>query len=273
MSKEIQKLGYCFTCDENVPHRREKAKGWQQVFCNLLQKLQLRRWYCLQCQSSRYFLPFVGEAAVEYWVDEPSDLADPFDDDFSIPLIENGGQQPTHGAGHRTLFIESRDMLQKDPLDFRQEDILHQEPDDDFFFEEKENGSVLTVPQDTNGSNSIAADISLVVDEADGVSVESRQSASNRASKIVVAEPVGNFIKEQSLVVETTRLKRFTEKYRDAVVDRILSGNTQIKWLIADGKYTEAELLSWIADKAKRESTDENQTIELDSAPRRRNKS
>ena len=41
-----------------------------------------------------------------------------------------------------------------------------------------------------------------------------------------------------------------------------------MSWLIADGKYTEAELVSWIDDKARRESIDEDETIELDAVPR-----
>jgi len=86
-----------------------------------------------------------------------------------------------------------------------------------------------------------------------------------------VAEPVGNFIRDQSLVVEATRLKRFTEKYRDALVDRILSGKTQVSWLIADGKYTEAELTSWIADKARRQTAEKDPAIELDAVFRKRN--
>ena len=53
-------------------------------------------------------------------------------------------------------------------------------------------------------------------------------------------------------------------------MERILSGKAQMSWLIADGKCTEAELVSWIDDKAKRESADENETIELDLVARKR---
>ena len=108
----------------------------------------------------------------------------------------------------------------------------------------------------------------LFVDSSKDKLLDTQQSASGM--EVAIAEPVGNFIKEKSLAVNATRLKRFTEKYRDALVDRIMSGKARMSWLIADGKYTEAELVSWIDDKAKRESSDQGETIELNAVPRKR---
>ena len=95
----------------------------------------------------------------------------------------------------------------------------------------------------------------------------SPQNTGNESEEIVEAEPVGNFIKDRSLSLKATRIYRFTEKYRDSVVDRILAGKIKISTLTSDGMYTEAELVSWIADKAKRQNK-KIETLELDTDPR-----
>ena len=225
MSKENQKLGYCPTCDMNVPHWRGKAKGLQGIVFGLMQKVKLGRWHCLKCERIRYFLRLVSDDAVDYRIGDPSDPVDSsnleewlysVDDgeldcglDISL-FIDDQVQQPIQSNAKKTLFVDSS----KDKL------------------------------------------------------LDTQQSASGM--EVAIAEPVGNFIKEKSLAVNATRLKRFTEKYRDALVDRIMSGKARMSWLIADGKYTEAELVSWIDDKAKRESSDQGETIELNAVPRKR---
>lgn len=227
MSKENQKLGYCSTCDMNVPHWRGKAKGLQGIVFGLMQKVQLGRWHCLKCERVRYFLRFVNDNAVDYRIGDPSDPIGSFnveewlfsvdDDELDCGLdislsIDDKVQQPIQSNVKKTQFADSS----KDKLR------------------------------------------------------DAQQSASGMAPEVAVAEPAGNFIKEKSLAVKATRMKRFTEKYRDALVDRILSGKARMSWLIADGKYTEAELVSWIDDKAKRESSDQGETIELNAVPRKR---
>lgn len=63
------------------------------------------------------------------------------------------------------------------------------------------------------------------------------------------AVPVGNFIKsEKSLTNRSQRLGRFTEKYRDAVVRRILSGSASIAEVRQDKQLSEGEIVEWIAD-------------------------
>jgi len=63
------------------------------------------------------------------------------------------------------------------------------------------------------------------------------------------AEPVGNFIKtESSLLMKSTRLNRYSEKYRDAVVRRILSGATSIKMVREEKQLSESEVTDWISD-------------------------
>lgn len=66
-------------------------------------------------------------------------------------------------------------------------------------------------------------------------------------------EPVGNYIKsEKSLVVRSSRLLRFSEKYRDAVVDRLLSGEDTFADIRYEKNISERELLDWIADRLER---------------------
>ena len=264
MSKEIQKVGYCVSCDENVPHQREKANGLREFVDDLLQKLQLGRWHCVQCQSSRYFLPFADEGTVDYQIYTPSDPVNPSKLNIGSRLEVDGDefardQRLIHGSVQETLPAESsNDALRGDlldPFDFSKKDVFCQKSEDDLFGEAREGGIVLeAVGDNSDGGNS---------------KVESQQSAGDEAPEAIVAEPVGNFIKDQSLVIEVTRLKRFTEKYRDALVERILSGKAQVSRLIADGKYTEAELVSWIADKARRQAAEQGSAIELDAFPRR----
>ena len=280
MSKEIEKLGYCVRCDENVAHRRGKAKGLREFVGDLLQRLHLGRWHCVQCQNARYFLPFASEGTVDYQIDEPNDTenawkldgptrlavgADDFSEDWGPAdrVVSESDQNPqlVPYSAHEARAIESSNDAQRgdflDLFDFSKEDVFCREPEDDLFCEEREDESVLAAVEDSTVSGELI--------------VESPRDVSDQRSEFVVAEPVGNFIKDRSLVVEATRLKRFTEKYRDALVDRILSGKTQVSWLIADGKYTEAELTSWIADKARRQTAEQDPAIELDAVFRKRN--
>lgn len=63
------------------------------------------------------------------------------------------------------------------------------------------------------------------------------------------AESVGNFIRtDESLVMRSNRLKRFSEKYRDAVVRRILKGSTTMAQVRQEMDVSETELVDWIAD-------------------------
>ena len=64
-----------------------------------------------------------------------------------------------------------------------------------------------------------------------------------------VAQPVGNYIrKEESLVIRSERLKRFSEKYRDSVVRRIFSGQASMVQVRQEENLSEGEILDWMAD-------------------------
>jgi transposase-like protein len=68
-----------------------------------------------------------------------------------------------------------------------------------------------------------------------------------------VTQPVGNFLKsEQSLVMRSARLKRFSEKYRDSIVRRLLSGTSTMAQIRQEKDITEGELTGWIADLFER---------------------
>ena len=68
------------------------------------------------------------------------------------------------------------------------------------------------------------------------------------------AESVGNFIKtDSSLLMKSNRLQRYSEKYRDAVVRRILSGASSIKQVRDEKQLSESEVTDWIADLFERQ--------------------
>lgn len=82
------------------------------------------------------------------------------------------------------------------------------------------------------------------------------QSENDSTREANVDLPVGNFIKnEKSLVVRMTRLLRFSEKYRDSVVERILHGDLTISDIRHEKDLSEREVLDWIADRVYRLET------------------
>ncbi len=83
-------------------------------------------------------------------------------------------------------------------------------------------------------------------DPAESLAAESEL---NSAKEPEQAEPIGNFLKgEQSLVARASRLKRFSEKYRDAIVKRLLDGKLTFSQVRSEQKITEVELTDWISD-------------------------
>lgn len=75
-----------------------------------------------------------------------------------------------------------------------------------------------------------------------------------RESPIPKQQSAGNFLRnEQSLVMRATRLKRFSEKYRDAVVRRVLNGTTTFSQIRQELEISEVELVDWIADLFERQ--------------------
>lgn len=68
-----------------------------------------------------------------------------------------------------------------------------------------------------------------------------------------VAQPIGNLLKsEKSLVMRSKRLKRFSEKYRDSIVRRLLSGTGTMMQIREEKNISEGELVDWISDLFER---------------------
>jgi transposase-like protein len=68
-------------------------------------------------------------------------------------------------------------------------------------------------------------------------------------SEAETSQSIGNFLRtEESLVMRSQRLKRFSEKYRDAVVRRILKGTATLAQIRQEMDVSETELVDWISD-------------------------
>ena len=151
--------------------------------------------------------------------------------------------------------------------DYYEEDY-YQDVEQDVFNGDLAEALPLEIVDEANGAISVATTEEQPNSvEAVEMPTESQQSPSEVAPEIIEAEAVNKYIKEQMARIATP-IYRFTEKYRDSVVDRILAGKITISTLISDGMFTEAELVSWIADKTKRQK-EKIETLEYDSDPRR----
>jgi hypothetical protein len=72
------------------------------------------------------------------------------------------------------------------------------------------------------------------------------------ASELAV-ESVGNFLKsEHSLLMQDRRANKFTQKFRDGTVRKILSGTASIQDVRGELKVSEADLIRWIAELLSR---------------------
>ena len=62
-------------------------------------------------------------------------------------------------------------------------------------------------------------------------------------------EQIGNFIRSDgSLVLRQKRSSRYSQKFREGVVMRLLSGKTNIAQLTIELKVSEADLMAWVYD-------------------------
>ena len=67
------------------------------------------------------------------------------------------------------------------------------------------------------------------------------------------AVAVGNYLKtEGSLLANSTRLSRFSEKYRDSIVRKVLAGAHSLARVREENGLSEAEILCWTADHVNR---------------------
>lgn len=253
MLNEIRKLAYCSCCGKNVPHRR-KVDG---VVDGLLQALRIGPWICLHCDKKQMVLPAVRRYAADDLDVLPDDPIDFHNPSFRSAEAESMDSSEWDFSGGFDDDREQLDSMDESVLSDDQAPGSYRSQ----FQQDARTGSEVSLVAD--GEQAEQVDVSrnrpaIILEEADRRNSTVLDSRSERGSEfgsdtVTEAEPVGNFIKDQSLVLQSARLHRFTEKFRDSVVDRILTGKVSIGSLTADGDYSESELVSWIADKAKRQ--------------------
>lgn len=67
-------------------------------------------------------------------------------------------------------------------------------------------------------------------------------------------EPDGNFIVGNlSLVRRSLKTSRYTEKFRDSVVERLVSGQVNLESVRSELRVREADVMAWIADRLQRQ--------------------
>lgn len=73
------------------------------------------------------------------------------------------------------------------------------------------------------------------------------------ASPDSVVESVGNYLKsDHSLVMKDKRAKRFSQKFRDSTVERILAGGATIAQIRNELDVSESDIISWIENVVSR---------------------
>lgn len=76
-----------------------------------------------------------------------------------------------------------------------------------------------------------------------------KASNSQHNDRVDGTDRVGNFIRSDgSLVLRKKRGGRYSKKFREGVVQRLLTGRTTIAQLTVELEVTEADLLAWIHD-------------------------
>jgi transposase-like protein len=82
---------------------------------------------------------------------------------------------------------------------------------------------------------------------------KSRNPQSDPADSEPAVESVGNFLKtEHSLLMQDRRSNKFTQKFRDGTVRKILNGTASIQDVRRELEVSEADLIRWIAELVNR---------------------
>lgn len=75
----------------------------------------------------------------------------------------------------------------------------------------------------------------------------------DKQPEVETVESVGNYIRTtESLVMRRNRAARYSEKYRDGVVQRLIGGTATITQIGQELDLTERDLVDWIADALAR---------------------
>ena len=80
-----------------------------------------------------------------------------------------------------------------------------------------------------------------------------RKAPTFRPETSSAGEPTGNFIQsDESLILRRNRASRFTPKFRDGIVQRIVSGSQTITQVGRELNLSERDIVDWIADAFQR---------------------
>ncbi|MCH2182194.1 MAG: transposase [Mariniblastus sp.] len=70
---------------------------------------------------------------------------------------------------------------------------------------------------------------------------------------VTAVQEDGNFIRrDRSLLLQKQRSARFSQKYRDGIVQRLVSGTTTMNQVSRELEVSESDLLAWVADLLER---------------------
>lgn len=262
--KKTKKRAYCSNCCKNVPHFRRMGGRFQKTFGKYLLKLRIGPWYCYHCRRREMILPAVRADAANYRFSRSKTLVNASDAETSQACFadaepnENWEMAAAGGDFNEGNFDadqdEHLDSLNHNPVNGSDgSNSIPTRGLESQVQRDREARSEVSFPIDDPSVYYVDASSShsITLEESAGVcsAVSDLQPAQNGFSKseldaIPEIERVGD-------TSRSTEIKRFTEKYRDAVVAKILEGKASISSL--NQEYSEAELLSWIADKAKRQ--------------------
>ena len=272
MSKKFKKRAYCTNCCKNVPHFRRMSGRFQETFGHYLRKMRIGPWYCLHCQKKKMILPPIVEDAVDYKVSRSKYLGEDGDSEMWSRACSADSEQNDSDSN------ESSSEANDDNGQQNQHPVATGVGENESLngSHSEGNGTPVHGQSELQPAASLAADEQQVndVDAGDWSSANAlkepvcEQAFAERHSYAASdttpeAEPVGNLVQDLSPVLQLNRPYRFTEKFRDSMVTRILEGKVTISSLVENGEYCEAELVSWIAVKVKRQE-EKIETLEFD---------
>lgn len=105
--------------------------------------------------------------------------------------------------------------------------------------------------------------IYLNLPRADARTIQIGRSASPESNENQV-ESAGNFLRsEQSLIAKKQRLSRFSPKYRENVVQKILAGHVTIGEMCRELDLSEADIIEWFAELFENQSNKIQQLKDL----------
>lgn len=105
--------------------------------------------------------------------------------------------------------------------------------------------------------------IYLNLPRVDARTIQLGQSPQTTPDEIQV-ESVGNFLRgEHSLIAKKQRLSRFSSKYRENVVQKILAGHVTIAEMCRELNLSEADVIEWFAEVFESQSSQIQQLKDL----------